>query len=185
MVFWKPLYRSETASIRASHFTLPIPYQPGTTSRRGKPCWGGRTTPATFVGEEHVGAEGLGHREAAGVVLLDALLNAPVEPGEDDLDGVSEQTSFLHDVPEGDARPLGGSHRLDQPRLAQGPGRKEGTAVTGALHRDDDRPGRAGPQVGEGEAQGPLDPPGHLERPGLRVHLGDVVVAAGSGVRGE
>ena len=27
--------------MRASHLTLVIPYQPGTTSRSGKPCWGG------------------------------------------------------------------------------------------------------------------------------------------------
>ena len=36
---------SSRAEIDTSHFTLVIPYQPGTTSRSGKPCWGGSGTP--------------------------------------------------------------------------------------------------------------------------------------------
>ena len=31
--------------MRQSHFTFCIPYQPGTTSRSGKPCWGGSGAP--------------------------------------------------------------------------------------------------------------------------------------------
>ena len=31
--------------MRASHFTFVMPYQPGTTSRSGKPCCGGSGTP--------------------------------------------------------------------------------------------------------------------------------------------
>ncbi len=38
---------SATAVIRRSHFTLVMPYQPGTRSRTGKPCWGGSGMPFT------------------------------------------------------------------------------------------------------------------------------------------
>ena len=36
---------SSSTVIRVSHFTFVMPYQPGTTSRSGKPCWGGSGAP--------------------------------------------------------------------------------------------------------------------------------------------
>ena len=43
--FWKPVNGSSSTVMRVSHFTFCIPYQPGTTSRSGKPCWGGSGAP--------------------------------------------------------------------------------------------------------------------------------------------
>ena len=65
--------------IRCSHLTLVIPYQPGTTSRSGKPCCGGSGSPLHPVREQHVVALGVGERQAALVDLLDAALDAAVE----------------------------------------------------------------------------------------------------------
>jgi hypothetical protein len=42
---WNPRKGSDTASTAVSHFTLVIPYQPGTTSRSGNPCCGGSGAP--------------------------------------------------------------------------------------------------------------------------------------------
>ena len=42
---WNPSNGSATAVIRVSHFTLVMPYQPGTSSRSGKPCCGGSGSP--------------------------------------------------------------------------------------------------------------------------------------------
>jgi hypothetical protein len=43
--FWKPLKGSPSTVMRVSHLTFCIPYQPGTTRRRGNPCCGGRGSP--------------------------------------------------------------------------------------------------------------------------------------------
>ena len=42
---WYPANGSSRNSIRESHFTFVIPYQPGTTRRSGKPCCGGSGAP--------------------------------------------------------------------------------------------------------------------------------------------
>ena len=43
-----------------SHLTFVIPYQPGTTSRSGAPCWGGKGRAVELVGEEGVARPGHG-----------------------------------------------------------------------------------------------------------------------------
>lgn len=43
--FWYPVNGSVTARTWVSHFTLAIPYQPGTMSRTGKPWAGGSGSP--------------------------------------------------------------------------------------------------------------------------------------------
>ena len=60
-----------------SHFTFCIPYQPGTTSRSGKPCWGGSGAP--FISYASRASRGLGEREGSLVGLGLARLDAPIE----------------------------------------------------------------------------------------------------------
>ena len=45
VAFWKPVNGSVRTSMRVSHFTCAIPYQPGTSSRSGAPCCGGSGAP--------------------------------------------------------------------------------------------------------------------------------------------
>jgi hypothetical protein len=45
MACWTPEKGSSTRAMERSHFTEAIPYQSGTMSLRGKPCWGGSGRP--------------------------------------------------------------------------------------------------------------------------------------------
>lgn len=42
---WKPVNGVSVRVMSCSHFTCAMPYQPGTTSRTGWPCCGGRGAP--------------------------------------------------------------------------------------------------------------------------------------------
>ena len=80
---WYPSNGSSSSVIRASHFTLVIPYQPGTTSRSGNAVLRRKRHAVDLVRQERVAGEHLVEREAALVGLLLPALDAAVEPGEE------------------------------------------------------------------------------------------------------
>ena len=75
-------------SICRSHLTCAMPYQPGTTSRSGAPCCGGSGAPFISSTSSTSSASASASAQAAGVVLLDAALDAVVGAGETDVDRI-------------------------------------------------------------------------------------------------
>ena len=115
---WLSKRRSRT-SMRLSHFTLAMPYQPGAMSRSGEAVLLGQGLAVHLVGQQVGRAHGVGDRHAArevlrhgdvadGVVQLDgALVGAP----EHDLDAVVLDPGLLEERREGGARPSGRCRR--------------------------------------------------------------------------
>ena len=62
--------RRSRTSMRFSHLTLAMPYQPGAMSRSGEPLRRRQGRAVHLVAEQVVGAHGIGERHAAGEVLL-------------------------------------------------------------------------------------------------------------------
>src|SRR5207302_3517767 len=100
-----------------------------------KPVLRRERLPVDRIGEEDLLARGLGHAEAALIVLLDTTLNPAVHSGEHDLEGALEWSRLFQQWPQGCARPLRGTDRLEQPRLAQRARREIRAAVAGTLER--------------------------------------------------
>ena len=95
MATWYPSNGSSSTAISVSHFTFVMPYQPGTTSRSGKPCWGGIGAPFISYASDRARPERLGERQASLVALLDVGLDSPVEAGEDDVDRILRRRRLL------------------------------------------------------------------------------------------
>jgi hypothetical protein len=71
-----------------------------------------------LVSEQHLVAKRVGERQASFVQMLDVVLDAAIEPGEDDLDTPVEHSGLLEDRGERRARPFSGADGLREPRLA-------------------------------------------------------------------
>src|SRR4029450_10568651 len=80
-------------------------------------------------------------REAALVGVLEVVLDAAVEPAEDDLLRLRGNTCLLEERPKRSTRPLGGADGTLEPGLADRPRLDERAAVAGALERHGHRPG--------------------------------------------
>ena len=128
------------------------------------------------VGEERIAAERLRERQRTPVTLLDASLDAAVEPGEDDLDRTLERFGLREQGGERGAAPASVADRLEQPGLADRPRLHSRPPVAGAFHRRDEV-GR-GPlaQVAERQRQRLRHAAADLEPPRIRVDRGNVVV---------
>ena len=127
-------------------------------------------------GEQDLLAHRLGQGQAALVVVLQAALDAPVGPGEQDLDGPGAGPGLLEQGGQRRTRPLGRAHRLLQPGLADRPRVEPGPAVAGALQRHRRGHHRPPPQLLHGQRQRPLHPPADLQPPGRLVGGRDVEV---------
>src|SRR4051794_39997542 len=99
------------------------------------------------VREEGVAGQRVGDRQAALVVVLDALVEPAVRAGEHDLDRVVEQSRLLEHAPQQRARPLGAPDRLLVPRSRDRPRDEVRAAGAGALHHDRHRQRRPSAQV--------------------------------------
>jgi hypothetical protein len=87
-----------------------------------------------------------------------------VGTGEDDVDGTVLDPGVGEQQPQRDPRPLGGADGLDQPGLADRPGRQQGPPVAGAFQGDAQGDGGVRAQIRRGETQGATDaaPDGQL-----------------------
>src|SRR3954470_1068884 len=111
------------------------------------------------VREEGVAGQRVGDRQAALVVVLDALVEPAVGAGEDDLDRVVEQPRLLEDAPQRRAGPLGAPDRLLVPRSRDRPRDEVRAAGAGALHHDRHRHRRPSSQVVHRQRERSLDAP--------------------------
>ena len=128
------------------------------------------------VGEEDILGHRLLERQAALVVLLLPSLQPAVETPEENLGGALVDPGLLEQAAQRHPGPLGVAHRLQQPRLAQGPRREPGAAVPRALHRHLEALRGAGTDLLEGERQLPVHPAADPQTPGPGVDHRDVVV---------
>ena len=160
--------------IRESHFTLVIPYQPGTTRRSGKPCCGGSGTPFTSYAST-----------ASPSSLTDTLRaydcsSPPSTPRSSPVKSASPASSRTpassSSAAADDSAPARSADRLEQPRLAHDVRLDMRAAVPGALHRHGQLDRRPRAQLVQRERQGPLDEAVDLEPPGRNVDVRDVVV---------
>ncbi len=122
--------------MRVSHFTLAMPYQPGTIRRSGKPCCGSSGWPFMAQTSSTSSLSAMSRLQAAAEGVLVAAVEAAVGTDEGDLDGVVAQAGALQHVPQRRAGPLGVADRLADPghaRIARAHG---AAAVAGALQRD-------------------------------------------------
>ena len=157
--------RRSRTSMRFSHLTLAMPYQPGAISRSGKPFGGRQGRPVHLVAEDVVGAHGIVERHAAREVLLhlhvaDVVLErdlACIGAPEDHLDAVLQHARFLEDRGERRAGPAGVADAADEEREA---------VVAGAFDREGDLLPRPRLDVGERQGQRLLDQAVDLELPG-------------------
>jgi hypothetical protein len=129
-----------------------------------------------LIDEEHVVVHRVRDREASLVILLDAVLDAVVETGEQDLDRVVAHAGVLQHVPQWCAGPLGGPHRLDEPGLTDRTGRELRSPVACALERDVGRDGGPRADVRQRQRQRPLHLSPDLERPAIRIDRRDIPV---------
>src|SRR6202035_4154639 len=104
------------------------------------------------IGEKDLIAGGFRQGQAALVLLLDATLDPPIQPGEPDINGAVQRSRGLQQRPQRRPRPLRGPDSLEQPWLAERARRKVGAAVPGAFHRH--RPGHRRPSLEVVERQG-------------------------------
>ena len=129
-----------------------------------------------LVREQHLGAMRVHQREAALVRLLDAALQAVVEAGEDDLDGVVGDAGFRQEPAQRRPAPDRRAHGLLEPGLADDVGLDERPAVAGALHRHGRLHRRAGAKLLQRQRQRRRHEPVHLQRVRGLLDGGDVVV---------
>ena len=106
------------------------------------------------VGQQDVAGHRVLDRQAALVVLLDALIEPAVLAGEQELDGVVEQPGLLEHAAQGRPGPLGAADRLVVPRRRDRARREVGAARAGALHHHRHRDRRPGAQRLEGQRRG-------------------------------
>ena len=97
-------------------------------------------------------------------------------PGEDELDGLGPYHRRLEHVAKGSPAPAGGTDAVLEPGLADGPVRRPGTPVPGALHRDQVLDGGKRPEVRERQRPRLFDEPADREPPLVRLDRGQVVV---------
>ena len=171
-----------TARVRTeileSHFTLVIPYQPGTTRRSGNPCCGSSGCPFISYASRTLVSHRLVHGQRALVGLLHLALDRRGR-GPANATSIASVTHarLLEESAERRAGPLGGADRLEQPRLADRPRLVEHPAVARALERDRLRDARPDAEVVEVESSSrSTDPSTQREPPRRGVDLGDVVV---------
>jgi len=91
------------------------------------------------IHEEHLFAHRFGQGKASLIKLVDAALNAPIEPGEHDLGGAVHKAGLIQHRSEGGPRPLRRADRLAEPRLAQRPRHQASASVARALEGDRER----------------------------------------------
>src|ERR1051325_6687462 len=87
-----------------------------------------------LVGEQQVVAERFPEREAALVALLDVAVDAPVEAGEEHLDGPLPNARLFEQRPQRGAGPARGADGLEQPGLAHGARIEAGAGAGGPPH---------------------------------------------------
>ena len=159
-----------------SHLTFVIPYQPGTTSRSGKPCCGGSGAP--FI--SYASTAPLSRASASGRLRAYRCSMPPSSPAverrEHDLDGVGAGPCLVEQGGERDAAPDRRADRLGEPRLAQRSRLEERAAVPGALHRRRELDGRPLAELVEGVSRGCADRPAHFETPRGGIDERNVVV---------
>ena len=128
------------------------------------------------VGEQDVAGDRLLDREAALVVLLDALIDAAVARGEEQLDGVVEQPGVLEDAAQRRPGPLGAADRLVVPGRRDRARGEMRPPAAGALHHHGH--GHRGPraQLVEGERERASHPAVDDELEGRGVDVGNVEV---------
>ena len=137
---------------------------------------GRQRLPVHLVGEQDVPAHGLLDREAALVVLLDALVDAAVVGGEEELHGVVQQAGVREDPPQRRPRPLGAADGLVVPGSRDGARGEVGPPAAGALHHHRHRHGGPRAQLVEGEGQRGAHAAVDDELEGGGVEVGDVEV---------
>jgi hypothetical protein len=92
-----------------------MPYQPGTSRRTGRRA-GAAGAAVHLPAQQDVVLARLVEREAAGVVLLDAALDAVVGAGEDDADGSGADAGLVEERGERRAGPFRRADRFVEPR---------------------------------------------------------------------
>ena len=105
---------------RRSHFTLVMPYQPGTSRRTGKPCCGGSGWPFICVREDHLLAASRPRPTGCARSPVPHLLGCPWSAPVNTISTASgSEPRLLEDRAERRSGPLGVADGLVEPRLAQ------------------------------------------------------------------
>ena len=151
-----------------------MPYQPGTTRRRGYPCCGSSGCAVHGPDDEDVVAQRHLARQAAAVGVLVAAVEAAVGADEGDLDDVVEQAGALEQVPQRRAGPLGRADRLVGPGHALVARGHSCAPVAGAFQRHPQRARGQPLDVLERERDGVAHAPGDLDPPVVVGHVGHV-----------
>jgi hypothetical protein len=110
------------------------------------------------------------------VEVLDIILDPAIEARKDHLDGGVSNARLLENCSQRRPGPFRRPNCLLKPWLAQGPGRVERTAVSGAFESHRPADCGSGLQVRKREAERPLDGAADLEPPGVLLQVGDVEV---------